>query len=76
MPKTNYYIPQSQLVEEKLIRWIKLHVRQKDVAEFLGCSPSNISHKLNHGSLTATDLIAIFHLAEAEPTEVGKLLTY
>lgn len=75
MPKTNYYKTPTQIAEEKLVKWIKLHVKQKDIADFLGCTQANISYKLNHGHLNTIELLAIMQLVDAEPLEVGKLLT-
>lgn len=76
MARTNYCRAPEDVQCEKVCRWIKRQCKQKELAELVGMSEQLISYKLKTGSIKTDELILIFHKLNAEPMEIGKLLTY
>jgi len=75
MPKTNLFVPNQKLAEEKVIKWIKGNVSQKELSKLLQMPQSTISYKLNHKSIRLDELLLIFH-AYADQDEIVRLMTY
>lgn len=76
MPRSNLCKPKDQIAIEKLCKWVSRQEKQKVIAAGIGVSEQTMSYKLKHKSLTAEDLLKIFHFLETEPEEIGKLLTF
>lgn len=76
MPKTNLFVPDQILAEDKLIKWIKRNTTQKDLSRLLCMPQQTVSYKLNHKTLKLNELLLIFHAYQTEQDEIVRLMTY
>lgn len=76
MPRSNLCKSNSTIAAEKLVRWIKRQGTQTEIAAGIGISKQLLNYKLKSGSLTASDLIKIFHYLGTDADEIIKVMTY